>query len=327
LNYELKENLPFKKEDVDIENITASLIMLCSVNEIISQEKQYEIKRELDELFIENAEQFTKRESSTLPVKQAEKLYQSLLYQADVFLLSLSNIKKAVKALSNMSIKSIVNNGKELILKYYEETRLIFKKVFATRLSIPIYEYQYVINKSFDEYYVNYDARFDAQNHSASIDYPLLYGNWFKTKGVLYIKEYYTSILLENEFCRLFDEKDILWLLNCVGRNYDCDYKDLLFNIAEVVLINMLASSMVNKSNFKLKLSKDDREEFYKKYNVLSKEDVKKAVKKSFFPYYKLIKNPQLVQYIRKYIPIFATDLYVHLSNNNLEKYICFVNK
>ena len=84
MNYELEGNLPFVKEDVDIENITASLLSLCSVNNIIPQKKQFEIKHELDELFIENAEQFTKRESSTIPIKQAEKLYQSLLYQADV---------------------------------------------------------------------------------------------------------------------------------------------------------------------------------------------------------------------------------------------------
>jgi len=76
-----------------------------------------------------------------------------------------------------------------------------------------------------------------------------------------------------------------------------------------------------------LRLGKNDREVFYEKYNVLSKENLEAEVKKSFLPYYKLIKNPLIVQYIRKYISVFVTYLFVHLNGNNFDNYICFDNK
>ena len=318
------KTLPFSEKDVDSNNLTISLLQLLSLHHCISEVLQKQIKADLEGIFIEFAGQFTKRESSTLPVKAADKIYQSILYQADVYLRSINSIYTAVQILCSTPMKIIVQKGQSLILQYYKEIQIIFKKVYATKLTVPIYEYQNVILKVFDEFYRHYDARFDATNIPASIDYPLLHGNWMEEKGILYTKAYYTGIMLENEFCNLFQEKDVLWVLKMYGQKYQCHYTDLLFNIAEILLINLIAGSLLEKEKFTLRLDESDCNELQSKYALSSKAEIDRAVNHTFEPYCKRIENPQLVLYLQKYLQTFSVDFLSRVHSKNLKGYLCF---
>lgn len=324
MNNELIEQLPFSEKDVDIENITASLLALSALHNILTDTFLSNLRCQFDKIFIENATQFTKSESSTIPIQRAEILYESILYHSDVYLLSLGSILEALKALSSMEISKIVENGKTLILQYYNDAQVCFKKAFKNRLDIPVIEYQNVHFKAFDEFFSGYNGRFNAQNEIATIDYPLLYKNQIKAKGVLYIKAYYACLMLENEFCKLFSSEDILWLIESYGTIYGCDCREILFNVSEIVLVNMLVGGILEKAIYTLRLTTDDIRQLKNKLSPLSSEDITNLAMAVLTKCLNKQKNPTLINYLMGYIPRFSTDLYQHLINDNLNTYICY---
>ena len=123
---EITEKLPFSERDIDFQNYTASVLRLCSANRIITDEKINEIRSGLDKAFVETAEQYTKRESSTIPKKQAELLYSSVLYQCDIYLLSLKSLKKAIDELNILPIEIILDRGQKIILNLHKINLKIF---------------------------------------------------------------------------------------------------------------------------------------------------------------------------------------------------------
>ncbi|MFA5658167.1 MAG: DUF6179 domain-containing protein [Oscillospiraceae bacterium] len=321
---EITEQLPFSEIDIDIQNYTASVLLLCSANKIISDERITEIRSDLEKAFIETAEQYTKRESSTIPHKRAELLYLSVLYQCDIYLLSLRSLNKAIDELNILPIKIILDRGQKLILNLHEVNLKIFKRAYKSRLSLPCYEYKYVMEKSFDEYCKGYSARFDARNSCAFIDYPLLGCPAYnmKSQGAVFIYEYYTGIMLENEFCKYFSEEKIESLLIKYAKIYNCKYTDLLFNISEILFNNLLAGVLLGKPCFILSLCDNDIDDIIKKYALFSDKALCIEAKKAFSAYQKDIANPQLYQYLRKYIPTFAHELSIRLQRGGMNRFL-----
>lgn len=308
--------LPFSEKDIDIQNYTASLLAYCAVNKIIEEEKLQKIAIGIQAAFTETAEQFTKRESSTITKNRAELLYSSVLYQADVYLMSLSSINEAVNELSSLPIETILERGKEIILSVNEANKKIFRRAFKTRLNVPCFEYKYVMEKAFDDYVKGYSARFDARNCCASIDYPLLNCPAYnmKSQGALFTNEYYTGIMLENAFCQYFEPKKIDALLKAYGKIYKCDYTDLLFNIAEVLLNNLLSAALLGKAKFNIVLSNEDLETIEKSYKLFPKEKLCDNVEKAFSAYKDIFQNEALYEYLKKHIEAFSEDISLRMS-------------
>lgn len=321
---EITEKLPFSERDIDFQNYTASVLRLCSANRIITDEKINEIRSGLDKAFVETAEQYTKRESSTIPKKRAELLYSSVLYQCDIYLLSLKSLKKAIDELNILPIEIILDRGQKIILNLHKINLKIFRIAYKNRLNLPYYEYKYVMEKSFDEYFKGYSARFDARNCCASIDYPLLGCPAYnmKSQGVMFIYEYYTGIKLENEFCKYFGEEKIEPILIRYGQIYNCRYTDLLFNISEVLFNNLLAGVLLGKPYFELSLCNNDIDDIAKKYALFSEKSLCNEAKKAFSAYQKEISNPQLYLYLRKYIPTFLHELLQRIQDGGMNKFL-----
>ncbi len=317
----------FQKE-IDKDNYTLSLLEYCIINNIIDMTKQTKIKNVLDNEFIEMANQFTMRASSTISKKQAELIYNSILYQSDVCLLSLNDDENAVRALLNEDITEILNHGKQLIFRYTEECRTIFKLAYKNKLNIQIYEYNFIMDKAFDEFNMNYSARFDAENICTSIDYPLMNKQAYalKSKGVVFIKEYYTAIMYENIFCSYFNMSDIIEVLNGFGAVYNCHYSELLFNIAEVILKNSLASMLLGKKYNEIKLTSIDIKELYDKYFDCSQIDLSNRINEVFSLSDLRFKDNQLKLHLLEYLPVFACELHKHLQAKNIEQYIVSTN-
>lgn len=320
---EILGQLPFSENEIDIQNYTANILLLCSANGILTDKKIQEIHLGLDKAFIETAEQYTKRESSTISQKCAERLYSSVLYQADVYLLSLQSLFNAVQEVTLSPIEALLDRGQKLILQLHENNLQIFRNAYRNRLNLPVYEYKYVMNKSFDEYYRGYSARFDARNCCAAIDYPLLGCPAYnmKTQGVLFIHEYYTGILHENEFCKYFSEEKIEQILTRYGEIYGCRYTDLLFNIAEVLLNNLLGGALLGKPLFKLSLNRNDIYDIVNQYTLSSEEAICNEIKKAFSVYQEAISNPSLYRYLQKYIPSFAQELLKRIEYGGAERF------
>lgn len=316
--------LPFSESDADKQNYTASLLALCSANSMLSDKKQEEIQATLSEVFTETASQFTRRASSTISQKRANALMSSILYHSDVYLLSLNSTSRAVNALLNRPMREIITDGMSLVLKNCYQSQVIYKRAFDSKLKLPLYEYRYAIDKAFSEFSHGYSARFDARNCMASIDYPLLHHKAYEmvSEGVMFINEYYSSLYLENCFCNLFPLADIKRLLDGFGQIYHSKFSNLVFNICEVVLTNSLACAVVGKSPLSLCLTQADIETLYSRFSFLDIDSLTKEISIAFRSYYLVMKNPRLIQYLRKYIPTFASELYRHLSDKTLNSYL-----
>ncbi len=317
------QNPVFEKE-IDVQNYTLDILSRCSACGIIPEEKLYKIRSGLNSEFTETAEQFTKRASSSVSRKKAELLYSSVLYRSDVYLLSLRSVNKAVEALKALPIEMILKEGQQIILSMYDENVHIFQEARKNRLNVPCHEYNETMGKAFDDYFRNYSARFDARNCCNSIDYPLLNIPAYEIKwqGVMFIHEYYTGLMLENKFCKLFDESEMKYLLECYGRTYGCNYGALLFNIAEVLLNNVFASAVLEKP-FGLVITENDVTEFENMCRQLSEESLNRMISDAFVAYQPNINDNNMYHYLEKHIPIFSKEITVRLENNsNLNNYL-----
>ena len=280
----LEKQIPFSENKIDAQNYTTSLLLNCSINGIISNNKIQEIKSCIENEFVELASQLTKRDSSTISKKKAELILDSILYQSDVQLLSLNSMKLAISELNNKDFNKILEMGRDLILKLNEKSRVVFNVAYQNRLSIKNYEYEYVMNKSFDEFISNYSARFDARNCCATIDYPLLGRPAFNInlEGVLFILEYYTSLMYENLFCKYFNDNDINTTLEKYGKIYGFNFHDFQVNICEVLFNNTLITTLIRKDLFDLMISKEDTEKLMDKYSSSTKEKLQHDLINSF---------------------------------------------
>lgn len=312
---------------INTENYTLSLLAECSITGLLSPQKLMEIRKRINELFKNTALAFTKGKSSTLPVKTSKVLFESVLYTCDVFFMSLPGADESVKFLENNSIDAVYESGRSLIWKYFQETKNIFRKVYETRLDVKSVEYTQAILKVFDEFYLHYDFKFAPQNIPAAIDYPLMCGNWLGLRGVLYIKKYYSSLGLENEFCRMFPSDEILRLLDEYGRKYSMEYQNLLFNICEAVFINALAASMLKKPLMTLVITAADCQELTSEYQLVSETHVYDDARTAFVRYMEIIENPALISYLRKYIEVFALKLHNCAVNGTLDEFLCVTDE
>ncbi len=243
----------------DRSNYTASLMAICSAQGIISQEHSRKILDELFEEFAEIASQYTFRESSSLRRELAEQLYSSVLYRADVYLLSLGSDKKAIEALVSIPMKQILELGRELVLKIHEGNRAVFKRAFRSRLDIAVPEYRHVMLKAFDRYCQRYSARFNARSICTDIDYPLMGCSAcaIELEGVMFIHEYYSRLALENEFCRMFDIEDIKQLLL---DKYGGGFGLIGVNICETVCRRVFDNILLGRSGLSLSCQDGDGE-------------------------------------------------------------------
>ncbi|MDO5559593.1 MAG: DUF6179 domain-containing protein [Oscillospiraceae bacterium] len=323
MELQLHDTKHIDPKKTDNENYTLSLLAQCSINGILSPQKLMEIRNKINELFKNTATAFTKGNSSSLPVKTSQTLFESVLFACDVFFLSLPDADACVVYLENNSIESAYENGRSLIWKYFQETRVIFRKVYETRLEVKSQEYTDTILKVFDQYYLHYDFKFAPQNIPAAIDYPLLYGNWLGLRGVLYIKKYYTSLMFENQFCRLFKKEELDALLEQHGAKYSVDYSTQLFNICEVVLINALAAAIAHKPLKTLEITKLDCLQLTSEFQLVSEEHAYDAARKAFCGYMQLLDNPALISYLRKYTETFALGFHNSAVNDTMQDFLC----
>lgn len=326
---EIDEALPFSQQDLDVQNYTLSLLGQCSLNGLISATRLREIQQALQEAFVETAAQFTRRESSSLPRKRAELLYASVLYRADVLLLELQSVQQAITILCSMPIPELLQAGQERILEIHHQNIRIFKAAYALRLPYDLFGYRYVMDRAFDEYFQGYSARFDARNCVASIDYPLLGVPAYalQTQGALFIKEYYTGILHENEFCALFSQNTIEAILRAYGKMYGCSYMDLVFNITEVLMNQLLACALLQKPFPSFWLTKLELDQLRRQYIFLAEKEILLAVQQAFARYEQNIPALGCYQYLCRYLPVFTTDFFYQLHNNGLFHFLADDNQ
>lgn len=302
---------------------TLSLLQTAALAGWLAPQKLRIIKAELEQAFVETANQYTKRASSSIAKEIAECLYQSILMQCDIFLFQNHDAMEALHLLAALSIPQILAEGQQRILQQMQEARLFYQGACRYTLDVPCFAYQYVMNEAFPQFLRHYSARFDATNICTSIDYPLLHVPAYamQEQGVSFLRTYYQSIFHENRFCAFFEIQAVQNLLAGYGRLYHSKVCDLFCNLAEIVLFQFLAQLLCDKTDTQLILTKADCTYLYRRYTNTTKETISgeadARLQQTAFSAY-----PQTLQYLRQGIPAFSERLMQHLTANTLEHFL-----
>lgn len=222
---------------------------------LISPGQLEALQYQIIELLTEQLNRWTGGQSSSVPVETGQQIQQSVFYTAGYYLKSLPDPECALEALKGNPLKDIFLQGKQLIEINLKEAKELLRSIQGAPLATDVFAYNDTLANGLPMFFTSYDMDYEAHETPASIDYPLSSDNMNQT-GIEYIHGYLQKLHLENEFCQSFSNEEI----HCLLRGYDRQYKELLFNIYELVLVNAVGSQLLGRNEIDLNISCYDRQ-------------------------------------------------------------------
>lgn len=304
----IQVNSPLSDFVPDYSSYTLSLIRHCTLKELIPESRLKEIMDGIFVEFAEIAEQYTKRESSTVSKAIGERLYIGALYHFDVSLISLNSHEKAVAALNTRPMWEIFESGRKMIEFIAHDNCRIFKFAYKNRLATTNSQYRNVMDEAFDQHRKNYSARFAPKELGASFNYPLLNNRQSEitAPGILFVRSYYTYLGYENEFCRLFDT-DELKSLELSARKSGGMFT--VNNISQLAADNFFANLLLGRQEAALTVTPDDEIELKALADGSHEASIIYALEKRFAPFRTSFSQDKAFKYFFDYIPTFARRL------------------
>lgn len=211
---------------------------------LISPEELEILQYQIAELLADRFNRWTGGQSSSVPVETGQRIQQSALYTAGYYLKSLPDAESALAELKSHRFDDLFQKGKERIETVRKESEALFHAIQQEPFATDVLAYNETLSEGLPMFFSSYDADFEAHDTPASIDYPL--GNdKMNLTGIEYIYNYLWKLSLENKFCSFFDREEIHSLL----RGYDRQYRDLLFNIYDLVLTNAVGCMLLRRND------------------------------------------------------------------------------
>lgn len=199
---------------------------------------EYEIE-ELVPIVATLAEKYTSKESSSITYEKAQQLMEAVLYcireagQTEQYSLIKAGEISAQK-MYEIGVFCVEEKVKEA-LKLYNEMISEFSSYGNECL------YDTVI-KGLPEFFKWYDFHYEPQNTILTLDYPIL-KDISEYTGIDKIFEYILCIRLEQKFLSRFSEAFVIKILS----KYDGQYRQMMDNICEIVLMDLIAHIMLEK--------------------------------------------------------------------------------
>ena len=329
-NNSITERTKINPQNIDVANYFMTLTTEAVSADILSENEIIYMQSQIADILADKIWQYTRGESTSVSSETASDLIESIVFALDFFCISavksdggnLANDRCVEMLREKAGIKYCYEKGLEHIAQAAYNAENLYSKLPETRLRTENTAYNVTINKSFALFFKNYDLRF-FPHKSARFDYPLaLSGEIYKYKGILYADEYLRYLILENEFCSLFETKDIQRLIKIYADNYGFTVNDLMENIFEKVFANILLSLSAGSNSLFIK-----REQ----YNKISDNFYNEAETGRLIHEYtqeliiKLkIVNPELQKYILKYQKIFAEFIVDAVRHEHLDTLIIY---
>jgi hypothetical protein len=197
---------------------------------------------------------YTMGESSSIPVEKAQDIYESICFCIGVYLKSSENYNEATKQLKETDIQSLFEKGQLEVKRKMAIGQKLYSMAISSKINIQNDSYNDTL-KEIKTFFQKYDYNFMAHEIPCSIDYQLCIPIEDTYKGIEYINEYLRRIIIENEFCNRFDEKNIISLLKV----YCPNYIEQLINIYDPILTNAIGRAIVGGNITNLNITALDR--------------------------------------------------------------------
>lgn len=279
----------------------------------ISNENRELIEIKMWNLLGKWTERYTMGDSTSVPIEIAEELLKSISFSIGI---ELRDSNDFVERLINDDMMKLLKESWVKIEAMIDEGKVLLKEVIETSIHIGNISYEDTI-REIEQFFKRYDYRFFAHQIDCSIDYQLSNPISEELQGIEYINKYLKTILIENKFCSKFSRENIINILN----SYCSDYKGLLINIFEPVVINTLGLSILEEDILGLDISKFQRERLLLFFKGLSKKQTKEALADGAKKVCdKLnIKSNEVIEYIKKTCIDIYPRLEEALAEGNIE--------
>lgn len=248
-----------KREKLDEKNYFKTLIQVAYEEQMITKDDIINLQIQILQLLDEIVYKYNGIDSSSIRKEILEEISNSNNYTIGIYLKTFKNPDDALKEIKKEGLIIAYQKGRKNIEKMLKIIRLMYIKVTQNKLNIENDTYNDTIIRGIQGFLKVYDPDFEAQDMKITADYPLYNNLIGKLEGVEFIKEYLNSLYLENLFCMKFSEEKIKQLLY----GYSHDYKELIINIFEIVLLEVIACKLVKKDIHDLSISKSELNEIY----------------------------------------------------------------
>lgn len=208
---------------------------------------------------------FTKGLSSSVKTEVAESILASITYTISVGLKQQDNADDALRLLEVQPIEDIFKQGNELIKKQVKDAKILYDYINNHRIMTENLAYNDTIQSGIKMFFDTYDPDFFAHETPGSIDYPLEVPT--ELCGIEYMSSYLQNLYIENSICSRYTDVDSLL------RGYSNDFGELLINIYNIVLMNAIGCTLVNKTKT-LHLDAIDRHFLQQQFLNLSEQQI-----------------------------------------------------
>lgn len=284
-------------------------------------------EEELLRIVASRIKKYTSNESTSVTYQTARQLMNSILYCINDERVSPGYNKEEGHELvqkDNLNLEKAFYNGLKIKKEKIQETKNLYNTILKGFDAYNNEGYQDTVLEGMKYFFERYDVEFDATNHILTLDYPLLCEVMNK-QGIDLIYEYLFRTYLEQVFLSGFEQGEILNLLHA----YHSGYEELMINIARIILMNSLASIMVNDTLRSLSISKEERNQVKKLCESKSVDDIEQFLFISLdrLMEQKSYNNHSLKTYLGTVIHDIAYEIKNAISNNCLEHLLICVKQ
>lgn len=305
------------KNDIDDNNFFRSLINICYRNNLINERDLQNVGYQRMDMLKTVMTYYTRNESSSISVEDAESILENVDYIIGIYLRELNDMQEILTKLTNESIEHMFSKGRVLIKRSFEKNKKMLNYIQKNKIICDNMTYNETIDYGLEKFFKCYDDLFRAHIAPCDVDYQLCQevNNY---SGILYIDKYLDNLNLENEFCRYFDNENIVNLLN----GYDKEYHLLLINIFEIVLTNSLGLILCRKLPYSLNITDNDIQTIKEELNHLSCAQIKEKLIQCSVKLKRIldIKDDKIVKYISKAIEKISINVYESIQIDKLDR-------
>ena len=287
-----------KREKLDERNYFKTLIEAAFEEQMIIEDDIVNFQMQILQLMDEIVYKYNGVDSSSIRKEIMEDISNSNIYTISIYLKSFRNPDEAIKSIKDQGLEIAYQEGRKKIDKMLNIIRLMYIKVKQNKLNIENATYNDTIIGGIQGFLKIYNPDFKAQDMKITADYPLYNNLIGKLEGVEFIKEYLSSIYLENLFCKKFSEEKIKYLLY----GYSQDYKELIINIFEIVLLEVIACKLVKRDVQDLSISIAELNEIYLMLENKDKSEIENIINLVYKEICNelILDNEELQRYIKK---------------------------
>lgn len=240
-------------------------------NGYIGEETLGRIQVEMINLWTQQIEGYNAGKSSSIEEKKAKALMESIYHTLGFRLKALDDLDESILLLQDQSIKSLFDEGQELIKIRFEKLKKEYEELQNRLLPTENIAYRDTYDEGLAPFFKYYSPRFESQECPCSIDYPLS-NDRMEAVGLDCMVDYIEKSLMEHDLCLKFGASEIEDLL----KMYHKGYRDLLINIFDLVLTNVIGRMIIGKDEKGLLLEDEDLIKLEKKLEILPSASLEK---------------------------------------------------